>query len=203
MSGRKSSDHPHAGGENRRTFLGQLLRSGPSPRGWGEQPHLRSQPGECRTIPTRVGRTCEDAPCCGCCTDHPHAGGENACADYLVGRIDGPSPRGWGERDVVLQPVDVVRTIPTRVGRTPHRCLHWCPRSDHPHAGGENGKHGKRDDTLRGPSPRGWGELELNSKQALRKRTIPTRVGRTRTQRVRRPEWSDHPHAGGENSLNA
>ena len=72
-----------------------------------------------RTIPTRVGRTPPGSAAWSPSADHPHAGGENAGFDYeaaaalrtiptRVGRthpstvamttVNGPSPRGWGER---------------------------------------------------------------------------------------------------------
>ena len=90
-------DHPHAGGENRRTHGAGAGRVGPSPRGWGEPIRIHREPERGRTIPTRVGRTA-GAP--GICTpgrDHPHAGGENFCPSSRSIEHMGPSPRGWGE----------------------------------------------------------------------------------------------------------
>ena len=52
-----------------------------------------------------------------------------------------------------------------------------------------------------GPSPRGWGKLWLPFRPGRLDRTIPTRVGKTKETGAVRGEGSDHPHAGGENTL--
>ena len=53
---------------------------------------------------------------------------------------------------------------------------------------------------VHGPSPRGWGKQCHPNHAAMCWRTIPTRVGKTGSQR-KNPAWvPDHPHAGGENS---
>ena len=56
-------------------------------------------------------------------------------------------------------------------------------------------------DSESGPSPRGWGEHKKAGGYNSIRRTIPTRVGRTETQRPSGATGSDHPHAGGENPL--
>ena len=74
-------------------------------------------------------------------------------------------------------------------------------RPDHPHAGGENvvldymSQHGH------GPSPRGWGELSGLNETIHHWRTIPTRVGRTHPITITLSLLPDHPHAGGENTV--
>ncbi len=50
------------------------------------------------------------------------------------------------------------RTIPTRVGRTDWAEKAGLPKTDHPHAGGENANAGVPEYYDSGPSPRGWGE---------------------------------------------
>ena len=52
---------------------------------------------------------------------------------------------------------------------------------------------------LVGPSPRGWGEPPPAPAGGPCPRTIPTRVGRTRTVCSHAMRLPDHPHAGGEN----
>ena len=156
--GRGTSDHPHAGGENIVLDESSILKSGPSPRGWGE---LAPKPGRflpSRTIPTRVGRTGTRAPSNRTRTDHPHAGGENVEGPEPVASEIGPSPRGWGELSGVLVVVWLWRTIPTRVGRTITPGNQCDPAPDHPHAGGENSGSASKLRATIGPSPRGWGE---------------------------------------------
>ncbi len=74
----KSSDHPHACGENSFAKTQRASATGPSPRVWGERNSRRHGLGQHRTIPTRVGRTpaLRLLVCCG--ADHPHACGENS-----------------------------------------------------------------------------------------------------------------------------
>ena len=141
-------------------------------------------------------RTCTRPPT----PDHPHAGGENHLLRGKTLRLLGPSPRGWGERLRGLAKQFGRRTIPTRVGRTLTPRISAGLSTDHPHAGGENNKLRGGEKKVRGPSPRGWGELGAGEARVFDLRTIPTRVGRTVD--IDR-EWfttADHPHAGGENA---
>ncbi len=178
--GRSRADHPHAGGENLPRLPGAGSYTGPSPRGWGEPlryplPHL-----VWRTIPTRVGRTAVDESCEVPLADHPHAGGENRDTTRMVCLRSGPSPRGWGERGRWRARRGAGRTIPTRVGRTLSSGVAMLVMPDHPHAGGENEREDSQAVLQAGPSPRGWGELRRVGSLVGQRRTIPTRVGRTR-----------------------
>ena len=92
------ADHPHAGGENPKMGYSPERTAGPSPRGWGKPFWATASRMDCRTIPTRVGKTTRFASICRCSSDHPHAGGENNNRDLNELLIDGPSPRGWGKR---------------------------------------------------------------------------------------------------------
>ena len=110
--------HPHAGGEIDTACDENLLAGGPSPRGWGN--HAREDPfnwGQ-RSIPTRVGKSLEAAshPLAGAV--HPHAGGE--IWDKPVEEIckNGPSPRGWGNQKTEDKIPRLLRSIPTRVGKS-------------------------------------------------------------------------------------
>ena len=51
----------------------------------------------CRTIPTRVGKTVRGGVSAQQQADHPHAGGENAKSSKNKVEVIGPSPRGWGK----------------------------------------------------------------------------------------------------------
>ena len=94
-----------------------------------------------RTIPTRVGRT-------------PSISDQQ---DYY----DGPSPRVWGEQQILK------RGIPAPTGPSPRV---W----------GERNLSGIASAPPAGPSPRVWGELSaVGDPHSKRTRTIPTRVGRT------------------------
>ena len=192
-------DHPHAGGENNNQVTVSASLYGPSPRGWGEHSNGSGEATLTRTIPTRVGRTTIWSTLESLTADHPHAGGENVESMPTTLLHFGPSPRGWGERAGNASAGRGVRTIPTRVGRTTGADERARAMADHPHAGGENSRQTERGASVSGPSPRGWGELRATVPPAKRRRTIPTRVGRTCAAVVVRAGSSDHPHAGGEN----
>ncbi len=194
------ADHPHAGGENIHLTNLSKLKTGPSPRGWGERTNQPPVRGANRTIPTRVGRTMGNRKEPRLPTDHPHAGGENNATLQCEDLTSGPSPRGWGERDDSVHGAEQSRTIPTRVGRTANLGPHDATSADHPHAGGENPPTGPLPTYSPGPSPRGWGEPRDLRLPGHCERTIPTRVGRTRAFRLPNILDADHPHAGGENS---
>ncbi len=112
----------------------------------------------------------------------------------------GPSPRGWGEQWHDRQRHRPRRTIPTRVGRTAPSGRASSSATDHPHAGGENATALALAVHAAGPSPRGWGEPPTARRSVSRRRTIPTRVGRTKLSLRYCAPFADHPHAGGENS---
>ena len=173
--------------------------SGPSPRGWGERVDRRGWTRTERTIPTRVGRTQTGRTQTGMEPDHPYAGGENRFGLAQRRRHPGPSPRGWGEPVPDAAIPCAQRTIPTRVGRTNLGRVDFERRADHPHAGGENQANQAQSLHHGGPSPRGWGELGNPPSIRSRKRTIPTRVGRTTPDSGTGHRSTDHPHAGGEN----
>ena len=104
-------------------------------------------------------------------SDHPHAGGENDRDARSASTGRGPSPRGWGKPLVGSHVLDLYRAIPTRVGKTILHFLVVAQAAGHPHAGGENARHGRSLMIPNGPSPRGW--------SVDHQRAIPTRVGKT------------------------
>ncbi len=175
----RSTDHPHARGENSSARRIRLPTCGPSPRAWGELPGYRFLTEGCRTIPTRVGRTASFSRQRECQSDHPHARGENSRAERPQLRRNGPSPRAWGELSTECWLSHGIRTIPTRVGRTSLLSLTHRPAPDHPHARGENLRRRLCSTRRVGPSPRAWGERSIQSRWLCSTRTIPTRVGRT------------------------
>ena len=136
-------------------------------------------------------------------SDHPHTGEENSSVASSVSAMNGPSPRGWGERAKSAQPRHKPRTIPTRVGRTIAIYASCIIQTDHPHAGGENSLRPSLSPASPGPSPRGWGEPYTPIFNHSPHRTIPTRVGRTKKDTKCDKQSSDHPHAGGENHSTA
>ncbi len=109
--------HPHACGAGGYRVRQAHLNGGSSPRVWGRRV------GECgdgkinRFIPTRVGQAS--------CTDqrgswravHPHACGAGVALVILLIATAGSSPRVWGRLSRKLFLIEILRFIPTRVGR--------------------------------------------------------------------------------------
>src|SRR5436189_207704 len=93
----------------------------------------------------------------------------------------------------------MMRTIPTRVGKTVTATIWVDAHLDHPHAGGENHAVIERIHHPPGPSPRVWGKHKLRIEGMLFARTIPTRVGKTLPAVAVGQADADHPHACGEN----
>ena len=171
---------------------------GPSPRGWGNRPLRPPSQRPCRAIPTRVGKSCTGRSGRWMVPGHPHAGGEITGWKRNMARRSGPSPRGWGNRDLPASPPRTRRAIPTRVGKS--TCL---PRtrsrsSGHPHAGGEIPASRGAVIVPGGPSPRGWGNLAFPERTHGEHRAIPTRVGKSGPLSACPPRSPGHPHAGGE-----
>ena len=69
--------------------------------------------------------------------DHPHAYGDKLASAFNMDKVEGSSPRVWGQGFVILGYKGIDRIIPTRMGtrnliKTNHRILR-----DHPHAYGD------------------------------------------------------------------
>ncbi len=171
--------HPHAGGENLGKDLFWMIVGGPSPRGWGKRCPARPCRICARSIPTRVGKTFTRGVVAKFTAVHPHAGGENDRRNERGAVYLGPSPRGWGKRCQWRPVGQTGRSIPTRVGKTSRLCNRNANDAVHPHAGGENGHFVKLVTGNSGPSPRGWGKPIHAVGIAGKRRSIPTRVGKT------------------------
>ncbi len=109
-------DHPHACGDKftRISFIN--IRSGSSPRVWGQGAQIGLSSSNNRIIPTRVGTSSYRCADIITVTDHPHACGDKRRQIYFHHQLPGSSPRVWGQANKW----SVRRTnrgiIPTRVG---------------------------------------------------------------------------------------
>jgi len=199
--GSRRPDHPHARGENSPHRCRSSGAPGPSPRTWGERTTDVVDVHEQRTIPTHVGRTVLSAGSSISSADHPHARGENPVPYPAARLVGGPSPRTWGELLGIPPELFEGRTIPTHVGRTVQSRSARDRTPDHPHARGENPSSWPITVRAAGPSPRTWGERQVQRRDVGGPRTIPTHVGRTKKEGILLRPQSDHPHARGENAV--
>ena len=152
-----------------------------------------------RNIPTRVGKTRTAAARSSSTTEHPHASGENQPMRGSNTMTCGTSPREWGKRQGPSGRKDADRNIPTRVGKTFWRRVDAVRPAEHPHASGENYQPPEKSPMQAGTSPREWGKLLRDGREARVGRNIPTRVGKTVFEPSRIVAATEHPHASGEN----
>ena len=110
----------------------------------------------------------------------------------------GPSPRAWGPRLLARRIERQGRSIPTRVGTSLSYSSPVCARSVHPHARGDLTCRNQGVQLKGGPSPRAWGpRLCLVGHHGIA-RSIPTRVGTSRSATSRASPSPVHPHARGD-----
>ncbi len=91
-----------------------------------------------------------------------------------------------------------MRSIPTRVGTTSRPQRRGRIRAVHPHACGDYRVYRWVAGTENGPSPRVWGLRAGHAGPRGPGRSIPTRVGTTRSPPAARPYPPVHPHACGD-----
>jgi hypothetical protein len=104
-------------------------------------------------------------------------------------------------RKLVIFMIRIWTNLPTRVGKTNRLNSRATMSSDHPHARGENSLVTPLARVNCGSSPRVWGKQARSEIGRQAARTIPTRVGKTRTPTTSRVSTLDHPHACGENLI--
>ena len=90
----------------------------PSPRGWGNQLQESDRDLQARAIPTWVGKSRSMGMSQRMYSGHPHVGGEIAVMLSFQFVENGPSPRGWGNRDEGEHERLLGRAIPTWVGKS-------------------------------------------------------------------------------------
>ena len=194
---------------------------GPSPRAWGSR-EVPSRPrNRPRSIPTCVGFTKRKSPrhtpgavhphVRGVHQDpshsgvantvHPHVRGVHILTPPMPHRTNGPSPRAWGSPRAGSDRWSGLRSIPTCVGFTPHRCARRPRSAVHPHVRGVHTNSARSTRMGPGPSPRAWGSLRQAPGTSSRGRSIPTCVGFTHPDPTRRPRPSVHPHVRGVHLL--
>ena len=173
---------------------------GSSPHGRGKLPESVKGEGGQGLIPAWAGKT-------SCITvgspepeAHPRMGGENLprVAWATVGA--GSSPRGRGKLHHAEAPIQQIRLIPARAGKTTPDASRSFSYQAHPRAGGENFGELAGEFAASGSSPRGRGKRTPRTAALDKARLIPARAGKTTRGRRRRWPCPAHPRAGGENS---
>ena len=191
-------DHPHACGDKAALNALSKYSLGSSPRVWGQASTTIVGISAIGIIPTRVGTRQGLKHFDTVAEDHPHACGDKAFETVGLWKLEGSSPRVWGQVVFHLRSKPVHRIIPTRVGTS---FLVFCSEvftKDHPHACGD-----KRATFLvripsLGSSPRVWGQGRVYIQICPDIRIIPTRVGTRSALHLYLRFLRDHPHACGD-----
>jgi len=131
--------HPHARGDNVPCPVRFHSFPGSSPRAWGQRRPTPYNSFLVRFIPTRVGTTRVYRRQRHNGAVHPHARGDNGSGGAVFCRIDGSSPRAWGQLGAQMRECSDRRFIPTRVGTTDSVVKIISVGPVHPHARGDNG----------------------------------------------------------------
>ena len=170
--------HPHICGAYFPFCPGGLSVSGSSPHTWGIRPVVTGRNLSIRFIPTYVGHTIPPETRPRANAVHPHIRGAYNPAVLDGGFAIGSSPHTWGILQVLQQPCDSLRFIPTYVGHTP------VPHISHFREFGS--------------SPHTWGIRLIKHGFQPCDRFIPTYVGHTRTLCAPHPRWGgSSPHTWG------
>ncbi len=201
--GSASGDHPRVGGGTENETSPTCPTWGPSPRGRGnpkKHPLVASIIG---TIPAWAGEpptTCSTGPLGG---DHPRVGGGTDVWPVYICQIQGPSPRGRGNHRPQKPRRPGAGTIPAWAGEPRAGKIFLVRDRDHPRVGGGTSTKWFSRFIGWGPSPRGRGNLSLNTAMGTTNRTIPAWAGEPFTIRTLICSGGDHPRVGGGTSVTA
>ena len=171
--------HPHVRGEYYafRSLPGPC--GGSSPRAWGIRGKKRQDVTQARFIPTCVGNTRSREYAEKNYPVHPHVRGEYQISTLQKDVNSGSSPRAWGIRWELVEPLYDERFIPTCVGNTQQGCKVSARPTVHPHVRGEYSHKAADGLVFDGSSPRAWGIPQMPSPPNSKRRFIPTCVGNT------------------------
>ncbi|MDB5033316.1 MAG: hypothetical protein JWQ98_557 [Chlorobi bacterium] len=199
LSGRwNGSVHPHACGEILPIRKWNCSFSGSSPRMWGDPCRRCQGRHQLRFIPTHVGRSQCRGEISRLAPVHPHACGEIGVDISQMEYRSGSSPRMWGDPVFADIGGELIRFIPTHVGRSTPSRMTVIELAVHPHACGEIVLADYPAAAKGGSSPRMWGDRGNRGRPAWRHRFIPTHVGRSLAAIIQCRNHSVHPHACGE-----
>ena len=121
-------DHPHACGDKLFPVKSITRSTGSSPRVWGQAQYYFAVAHGHRIIPTRVGTRVSSFSDLHKIWDHPHACGDKLPFDRFKRKVQGSSPRVWGQVQMFLHRLLWLRIIPTRVGTSLNKLDDTHPR---------------------------------------------------------------------------
>ena len=171
--------HPHLRGENPRQCSRERRTLETSPPAWGKQrPHGLQELGA-GNIPTCVGKTSSTGRARSSRRKHPHLRGENGGKPNFDAPGIETSPPAWGKLDFLTSSCSIAGNIPTCVGKTDPEDEDEDEERKHPHLRGENNELAALALAEAETSPPAWGKPGNALRINLRRRNIPTCVGKT------------------------
>ena len=179
--------HPHLRGENGTTTAHRLSSEETSPPAWGKRGPTRLGVSSRGNIPTCVGKTDGGSRCGSSRRKHPHLRGENAASVRVLFCPVETSPPAWGKPNKKYKGKQVLRNIPTCVGKTIDLDAFNEDSRKHPHLRGENSAHMDFRSSERETSPPAWGKPHPLGGREARGGNIPTCVGKTGVSRTSTP----------------
>ena len=144
---------------------------------WGQVRQNGTYDRIARIIPTRVGTSHCHNSLTSTTEDHPHACGDKGKIKWLQRKVQGSSPRVWGQGGHIARGERRRGIIPTRVGTRERIFISSDKQKDHPHACGDKYHQILSESIQRGSSPRVWGQAVMVEGCTDITRIIPTRVG--------------------------
>ena len=168
---------------------------------WGQAATVLSTINKLGIIPTRVGTSRNKDKLLHQDKDHPHACGDKSFNLSAYGRINGSSPRVWGQENSSCSMAVNIGIIPTRVGTRLFKTRKTPKPWDHPHACGDKIAVRQQNWHTLGSSPRVWGQAAVLNFFIWNMRIIPTRVGTSNLLTAASIQTRDHPHACGDKFL--
>ncbi len=190
-------DHPRVGGGTIRLHHVAGLDQGPSPRGRGNLDLQSLRIGGRGTIPAWAGEPWCRPHGSRAGRDHPRVGGGTGSMITAMFGVQGPSPRGRGNRGRGGERQSHLGTIPAWAGEPSSLRVGMIPPGDHPRVGGGTCRATRLRRPPVGPSPRGRGNHQRDPARRHSDGTIPAWAGEPSgapTGRIRR---GDHPRVGG------
>ena len=194
---RQNRVHPRVGGGARAPVSGRDVQEGPSPRGRGS-PSASVRAGRSgRSIPAWAGEPDIHRGSSRATGVHPRVGGGADAGLVIVNRVEGPSPRGRGSPQRLVERGLQAGSIPAWAGEPSTTSSATARARVHPRVGGGAYVVTGLPAGVTGPSPRGRGSPPVGGGGHHAGGSIPAWAGEPRRRRSRRGSPRVHPRVGG------
>ena len=197
-SGRRSKDHPRAGGEKAAYLRAVCGPRGSPPRRRGKEPGEKRPDSVQRITPAQAGKRSRRRVRRRLCQDHPRAGGEKKFSEQVtVGEMGSP-PRRRGKVGGYGHVAQLEGITPAQAGKRCRCCAGRTASRDHPRAGGEKLLSEWGQGWPLGSPPRRRGKVLHPAPSSRRHRITPAQAGKSLVTPSIPRTRGDHPRAGGE-----